>query len=194
MADIPKAELANLDDLKDYLPRSEPGDDAILQPLLDMLEGLLEDETGQLFTVGAAIIDDPHDGKGTSILSLNRPPVTVDAAIKVGQILASPDATIPAADIIVDQAEMRLIYKGAAIFTEGIRNIFVTWTAADNLPSLAKAAILEATAFIYHRRGGEHVRGRSEGELGSIQLISSQLRFLPIWQKARGSLKRYSFI
>ena len=126
MADIPKAELADLDDLKDFLPREEPGDDAILQPLLDMIEELLESKTGKNFTIGGAIVDEPHDGSGTNRLRLDSPPLTIDAAIKVGEVLASPDSTIPAADIIVDQARRRITYQGNRIFRRGTRNIFVS--------------------------------------------------------------------
>ncbi len=187
MADIPKGELANLDDLKDWIPRGEPGDDAVLQPLLDMIEELLESKTGKNFTVAATIVDEPHDGTGTPFLKVDSPPVTVDAAIKVGEVLASPDSTIPAADIIVDQVRRRITYQGNRLFKRGTRNIFVSYTSAENLPATDKAAVLEATAFVYNRRGVEHLRSQSIGDLGNAALISSNLEFLPLWRAALGS-------
>ena len=187
MAAIPTGELANLDDLKDWIPRGEPGDDAVLQPLLDMVEALLERKTGKNFTVAATIVDEPHDGTGTSFLKVDSPPVTVDAAIKVGQVVATPDSTIAAADIIVDQVKRRLIYDGRRLFKRGTRNIFVSYTSAENLPAIEKAAVLEVTAFIYNRRGVEHLRSQSIGELGTASLIASNLEFLPLWRAALGS-------
>lgn len=189
MADIPKGELADLDDLKDWLPRDEPGDDAILQPLLDTVEELLESKTGKNFTAAGAVTDEPRDGSGTNKLRLARPPVTVDAAIKVGEVVASPDSTIPVADIIVVQEKFQLTYEGGRIFKKGERNIFVTYTAAEHLPSIAKRGILELAAFIYRRRGAEHLRGQSIGELGSMALIATRLEFLPLWREAVHELR-----
>ncbi len=189
MADIPKGELADLDDLKDWLPREEPGDDVVLQPLLDTVEELLERKTGKNFTIGGAVTDEPHDGSGTNELRLDRPPVTVDAAIKVGEVVASPDSTIPVVDIIVVQEEFRLTYEGGRTFKKGRRNIFVTYTAAEYLPTIAKRGVCELSAMIYRRRGAEHLRGQSIGELGSVALIASRLEFLPMWREAVRELR-----
>jgi hypothetical protein len=177
------ADLLTLDDLKSYLGNQDSDHDAFLDLMLDVVETMLEGKTGQNFAAGGAVTDEPQDGKGTPWLYLDRPPSAV-SAIKVGQDVSDPDDTIDVADIVVDQANSRLIYLNSRIFPKGIRNIFVTYTAAENLPALAKAAVMEGTTYLYRRRGREHITGESLGELGTINLMNARLERLPVWQAA----------
>lgn len=187
------SDLITLQEIKSYMGDQAPENDEVLQSLAAAVENSLQEQTGQTFAVGGSVSDEPHDGSGKPILYLDRPPVSLSAAIKVGQDLSSPDSTIATTDVVVDPEQWRLIYKNGYRFVRGIRNIFVSYTADDNLPEVAKAAVAEAVAFLYQRRGREHISADSLGEFGSISMLSSRMDFLPMWQRAVKQLRRKFF-
>ncbi len=189
------ADLISLDEIKSYMGGQQElaEHDDLLQLLAGVLEDALQSETGQTFAAGGSVTDEPHDGSGTSYLYLNRPPVSLSAAIKVGQDPTSPDATIDTSYIVVDPDQWRLIYKNNCRFVRGTRNIFVSYTAAANLPDRAKMAIAEGVAYLFRRRGREHITADSLGEFGTISMLSSRMDFLPMWRKAVSHLQREAF-
>ncbi len=179
------ADLVTLAEVKEFIGiTEETRHDAVLKDLIDMVEELLEAETGQTFTTTTAITDEPHDGSGNDVLYLDRRPTALTADVKIGQDPNDPDTTIAQADVTVDQPNNRIIYEGGLSFPSGRRNIFVSYTATENVPALAAAAVKEATAFLYRRRGREHISGASINEFGSLDMFAALLDRLPIWQKA----------
>lgn len=184
--------LVTLRDFKAYLGDTSDDIDEIAQSVLDHVEEALADQTGQTFANTASVTDEPHDGNDRDFLYLKRPPTALTADIKVGQDSSDPVMTIPTTDIIVDQDNSRIIYKNGLRFPRGRRNIFVSYTAADNLPSIALLAVKEAGAFLYRRIGKEHVASESFLDLGQINMQSVRFDFLPAWRQAVSSLRRYA--
>lgn len=185
------ADLVTLAEVKAYIGiADEDKHDDLLDELIETVESLLELETDQTFTSTTAVTDEAHDGSGKDVLYLDRTPTALTAAVKVGQDSSDPDSTIPTTDIVVDQANNRIIYKDGRVFRRGRRNIFVSYTATENLPRLAKDAVRQAVAFIYRSRGREHIRGASLNELGTIDQFGVMLDRLPIWQKAVAHYRR----
>jgi hypothetical protein len=187
-------DLVTIDDAKSYLGDEASDNDEALELLLETVIEILEDRTGQKFLKGGdTVADEPHNGSGTSYLTLNRPASSV-TSVKIGQDVSSPDDTLVVSDLVVDTESQRLIYLKGGTFTFGVRNVFVTYVAADNLPMIARAAVLEATAYLYHRRGKEHVTAESIGEFGTMNMLNAKLDFLPIWRKAVTKLRRWAFV
>ncbi len=80
----------------------------------------------------------------------------------------------------MDQANDRIIYEGGFRFPKGRRNIFVSYTALSSIITAAKGPVMEATAYLYRRRGREHIRGASINEFGSLDMFGADLLRLPM--------------
>lgn len=191
------AELAAPADLQNWVGRAEDFTGEY-QDILDALEELLEELTGQVFTASTtAIADEPHDGMGLKWLYLRRPVDSgQDVTVKVSSIAdtTNPDQTIPAADIQVDaRNNRRIIRVQNGVFPRGNYNLFVSYTPLANLPSRAKQAMQEAGAFLVNRKGKEHESGASVGEFGNIALLEAELNKLPAWRNAVSTLAVWDF-
>lgn len=182
--------LVTLPELKGYLGDKITGDfDVLLETILDHAEEVLADDTGQIFAAAGAVTDEPRNGSGDSFLRLKRPPNTLDAGVKFGQDSTDPVSTIAASEFIVDGDKRRIIYQ-SGVFPQGIRNVFVSYTALENLPTVTRLAILEFSAFLFQRRGLEHVTGTSFPDAGSISTVAARVRFLPAWGQAVAKLQQ----
>ncbi len=186
------ADLTNLAEVKAFIGISDQDDhDAVLTQIMDAVETILESHTGQTFTSATTnITDEAHDGNGKDVMYLDRAPTALTAAVKIGQDSSDADTTIDTGDIIVDQANNRIIREGGLVFPRGRRNIFVSYTPAANVPHLAKMAVIQGTAYIYRTRGREHIKGASINEFGSLDMFGTSLAKQTFWQEAVAELRR----
>jgi len=179
------ADLATVADLESWLQIKSGSETATLTRILDSVEDLLERLTGQTFAASGAVTDELHDGTGSILLWVDRP-VQSWTSVKIGTDPSNPDETVTDQSAIIADGR-RLMRRDGKVFTLGVMNVRVTYTAASNLPELAKLAVLEAGAYMYRRRGKEHVRSMAQGEFGNFSLMA-ELDKLPIWSKAVATL------
>lgn len=183
------ADLATVADLKSDMLLSGTEHDIVLAEALDKAEAMLEGDVGDTFRAGGAVADEPHDGNAMDILYLLRPAdSTVAITVKIGQLVADPDEELSSADDELRVDGRRLIRVDGGVFCGGVRNVFVTYTAEDYLPTVARAAVLECAAFLYHRIGKEHITSETIGEFGSIA-VSARHDRQPAWRQAVQELR-----
>lgn len=180
--------LVTVAQLKSYLRYDKTDQDTELQAILDAVEELLADLTDQTFAAAGPVTDENYSGDGTNVLLLRRPASSVTSVkVSAARTPNNPDVTIPASDLVIDPGnKRRLIRFQGGSFPRGVLNLFVTYQAADNLPEIAKQAVKQAAAFIHRRRGSEHVRSQSLGDLGSQVLVeeAQSLWSQPFWRAA----------
>lgn len=186
-------DLVTLAEFKDHLSYKKTDLDTLLTAILDAAEDHLENETGQVFAGSGTVTDEARLGRGTNVLYLRRPASSI-TTIKVSALgnVASPDYTIPTADVLLDPENgRRLIRVQNGVFPTARRNVFnvfVTYAAAANLPNVAKEAVKERGELWYRRRGREHVQSESLGDLGSQTLFTGFERG-PRWDAAIAALR-----
>lgn len=198
------AVLADLTDLKRYLGISSTsmGEftdtsnfDTFLQGLLDNVESMLEGECGVEFAAGATITDEPHDGTGTDVVYSDHPIDTL-TSVKIGIDPDNPDSEYTAQPTDIDFTGSRVLLRGGVgagetyydVFPRGRKNVYISYTSLAYAPSIAQQAVFEAVAFLYRRRGHEHVTATSVGELGSLQ-PAARFDFLPAWTRCVAQLR-----
>lgn len=173
------ADLVSEPELSQYLG-GDVDDPNTLQSVLTAAEDLLERATGQVFAEGATVTDEKRNGNGLKTLRLARIVASI-TTVKVGHDSADPDTTLTSDDVVFDG--QRIVRIDGGVFPFGTANVHVTYEAADNLPEIAKMAVLEGAAFLWRRRGREHVTSETVGEFGAIS-VSAQLRRQPAWSAA----------
>lgn len=190
--------LVSLGELKSYLRYDATDQDTELQAILDAVEALLSDLTDQTFGPGGPVADENHSGDATNVLVLRRPASSVTSVkVSAARTPSTPDETIDASQLAIDPVmTQRLIRYQGGVFPRGVLNLFVTYQAADNLPEIGKQAVKQAAAFIHRRRGSEHVRSQSLGDLGSQVLIeeAQSLWSQPFWRAAVEQLSKPSLV
>lgn len=183
-------DLVTLAEFKDHLSYKKSDLDTLLTAILDAAEDHLENETGQLFKATGTVTDETHNGTGTKVLYLRRP-ISIVTTIKVSSRsdFSAQDYTIATTDVKVDPLNSRrLVRVQGGVFPAGTLNIAVTYTAAGNLPNVAKEAVKERGELWYRRRGREHVQSESLGDLGSQTLFTTFERG-PRWDAAVAALR-----
>lgn len=199
------AALLTLADLKAYLRYDKTDQDGPLQAILDAVEDYLEDLTDQVFGASGTVTDEVHSGECRTSLMLRRPASAVTAInISRSSDPASVDDTIPVADVRIDPVNsQRLVRHSNGVFPTGIYNLFITYTAAANLPAVAIEAVKEAAALVHRIRGTEHLRSQSLGDLGSEVMagggavgleFGTRLMALPMWRAAVEQLGKPSIV
>lgn len=189
------AVLATLTEVKRYLGvKSSSAQDfpdvstfeTYLQELMDNVEALLEAECGVTFASAASISNEPHDGTGTEVLYANYPVGTL-TSVKIGIDATAPDETLTTIPDDIDSNGRQVLRRGG-VWPAGRKNVYLTYTSADYKPEVAKQALYEGVAFLYRRRGKEHVSSTTLGELGSME-AASRFDFLPAWMRCKRALR-----
>lgn len=187
--------LATAAEFKTFLGLQGSGEDASLALYLENTEAILATETGRAFADsddGAEYTDEPYDGSGSGVLYLVRRAASV-TSVKIGVRVATPDATVEADDLAVDAK--RLVRLDGGRFPCGVRNVFVTYTGetVDQLSAsdlaIARAGLLEGAAFLWRRRGREHVTSETQIDLAVSVSLVAQMERLPAWQRAVNALR-----
>lgn len=184
------AVLATLPEANAFLgfTDSDAARDALVQQLLDGAEALLVADTGRQarpFAVAQPSRVELQDSTGTDWLYLDYPAATnAIAACVIGPDFAVPTETLDVTRVAV-QAGSRFIRRldggrfGAAEVPRAVR---VTYSAAADLPAVAKAAVLRATELLWNQRGFAGLKGDRVAGL-AIDLAPS-LQALPDWRLA----------
>lgn len=181
------ATLVTLQEFKQYLPYEAADQDAVFNAILNAVEDHLASKTGQTFAAAGTVTQENHSGDGSRVLYTRRPVSTLTTIVVSAERTPNdPDDTIPATDVAVDPDNpRRLVRFQNGWFPRGILNIYVTYDAAANTPTVCAEAVKEASALVYRIRGSEHVRSESLGDLGSqVMEIDRRFRSLPMWEAA----------
>jgi hypothetical protein len=185
--------------MRDYLRLSlqTPTEDSVIEALLESLHGHMESVVGQKFEASAAFTDEPYNGLGKPWIWIDRPIATL-SAVKIGPKLSAPwevlDVSNPEVVAVDPRFPRRLVRtQGQAfigetqsparqsVFPLGVRNVWVSYTSADNLPVAAKMALRDAVAYCYRRLGQDEASQVSVGGVASTTLWS-ELDKVPLWK------------
>ena len=177
--------LLSVDELVGFLGGNvREADHPALEQVIDGLAGLLARATGDSYLKAGAVVDEPLNGTGRSWLWLTRP-ATALTSVKIGRDLALPDDTLDVADpddVVIDPQHARRLWRPLGqTFPLGIRNVHVSYTAASNVPEAATAAVRDAAAFIWRRRGSEDAGGESIGSFNH-QVLKDLDDDVPSWR------------
>lgn len=186
------ATLVSLEDFKAYLQYEPADQDPTLQAILNAVEDHLASKTGETFGAADTVTQEAHSGDGTRNLYVRRPMSSVTTIeVSATSDAADPDDTIATDDVRIDpENDRHLVRVQNGGFPLGLLNIFVTYEALANLPTVAIEAVKEGAALVHRIRGSEHVRSESLGDLGSQVLeIDRRFRSLPMWEAAVAQLR-----
>ena len=114
-------------------------------------------------------------------------PVDTLTSVKVGIDPTDADETLTSQPDCVDFTGQRVINR-EGIWPRGVKNLYATYVGLAYLPEIAKQALYEGVAFMYRRRGIEHVSSRTIGEFGSIE-AAALFSKLPAWRMAKKILR-----
>lgn len=192
------AALATLAEMKAHLGvgATSPQDfadvssfETFLQDLMDNTEELLEGDCRESFEAGSSITDEPVDGTGTEIIYVRQPIATM-TSVKIGEDETAPDDTL---DSFPDELDFEVgkrfvLRRGGDVWPRGRRNLYVTYVSQSYAPLVAKQAFYEGVAFLYRRRGKEHVSSATVGELGQLE-AAARFDLLPAWGRAAKQLR-----
>ena len=183
--------LVTTSEFRDHIGDDAPDESGtFLQNILDRVEDLLERETSRTFVESGSVTEETHDGTGMDYLYLEHPIDSLTEAL-IGYDPNDPDETLDEIpdEIQADGAQsFRMLRRDGGVFPSGKANIHVTYDHLEYKPEIAKQAVLEASAYLYRRRGKEHQAGTSVGEFGSMQLVALFSK-LPAWQRATDVLR-----
>ena len=180
--------LATLAQAIAFIGDSAAGDQGaggVIDTLLTELEALMQRETGRLFLPAATGLVETVDGTGQKYVYVSRP-VAALTTIIIGLNFAQPWDSLNCADpdvVIVNPTFPRRIdRRDGAVFWRGHGNVQVTYNAAAYLPADCTAALLEAVAFVYRRRGSEDVTAQYIFRTMN-QTMRQGLDELPLWDR-----------
>lgn len=155
--------LVSLPELSSFLGGVDSSEDALLEALLDHVEGLFQERVGRRLRPYQAKQDgrvEVRDGTGSCMLTLDYPIAALTAPIKIGRDTSNPTETLDPTDVdvLVFTAGRRAIHRtdgGVWGCANEPRTVHVTYDAAADVPSHAKLAVKRVCALIYRQRGSE---------------------------------------
>jgi hypothetical protein len=159
------SKLVTLDDMITHLKLKKASGDVRynIQRLLDAVEDNLARECNREFGAAATIVDEPHDGSGTKLAYTNKP-IAVLNGIKLGRKKEST-LTHNDADIVVYAIGSRKIVRtDGCVWPEGVRNVWLSYDAAADIPELAILAVKDVVALTFRRMGSEDSRSEKIGD------------------------------
>jgi hypothetical protein len=124
--------------------------DDLIEDLILTAEAQIQDYCRRVFK-NAVIVEEKHDGKGTSIITVDRPPITSISELKYGN--AEPYSAIESGDYVFysDSGIVQLLgepsivsseeYSWISRFPVGQRNVLISYTGG---PTAAPAPVLLA--------------------------------------------------
>lgn len=162
----------------------DPHGNALL--IRDAVEDLLEQQTSQLFGPAQEIVDEMQDGEGTRIIFTNH---KIDEVLAIAIRYSANDALEYYDVDILDGITFkeRRIYSRTVEFPRGKDNIYISYNALANMPSIAKQAVREVVASMFRRVGSEDARSERHGSFTHVLLRS--IDELPMWQRAVQALQ-----
>jgi hypothetical protein len=169
-------DIVTVDELKAYLgdAPASPGDDDLLESLLDDAEALFESATLRpqgFYTAADTDRTEVLDGTGTRSLFLTYP-IAALTSVKLGYDSTSPDETLDLTNkrVVVYGVGSRVITRtdcGRFGWVGQPRYVEVVYDHQGNLPADAKLPIMEVVASIYRNRGSEGMRSETVGSFYS---------------------------
>lgn len=174
------SDLVSVADQKTFMGVSSSTDDTLFGTLLTMVEDAFEracNRSERPFTTADAARTEVHDGTGHAALYLDYP-IDEVTAILLGYDASSPDEELDPDDLTVVTwpSGGRCISRvdGGKFGTiDQPRYVTVVYDTQDDLPEVAKLAVMRATAMLYRQRGSEDARAETSGDfshtLGSIE-------------------------
>lgn len=183
------ADLVSVSELVAYLDGGIPP--AVAETLLDAAEAQFEHECGRVqrpFQAAQAARVEVHDGIGLPDLWLDYPVATL-TSVKIGTDPNAPDETLDVSDVDVIKVDARSPNRlvrtdGGTFGALGDRLVVqVTYNAAENLPTDARAAVLLMAVALYASKGNEGLKSERLGGYGvEYGLIDGAQ--LPAWRAA----------
>jgi len=180
------ANLCTRDSVKTHLGLSGSTYDNVLDALIPAASEAIENACGRRFAQAA--YTEYRDGEGLDRVVLRRRPVTEIAGVWDDPSRTFGDATKLDADEFVLDGERGIVRLRAGTFSEGVRNVKVSYTAgAATVPDDVAQACRMLIAAWFHagREGGDGLDARTAGE--------TALRFSdePMAPPVAGILERY---
>jgi hypothetical protein len=170
------SDIVSLEELKAYLgdAPASPGDDDLLDALLDNVEAMYERDTLHeigYYTDAATDRTEVLDGTGTTRIYLDYP-ITALTSITLGYDSAAPDATL---DVTSKRVVVFGVGSRSVTRTDGgrfgcfrqARYVEVVYDHQGNLPEDAKLPIMEVVASLYRARGSEGMKSETVGSFYS---------------------------
>ena len=179
--------LATLDQVKTYIGNSaDASDDALLQRLIAAASSAIERACDR--TLAQTLYVEHRNGNGGTALSLRNFPVTSVTAVSING-LSLPEATTWDSSGWALEAPNRLRLLGGRLFTTGLLNVRVTYTAGYSSftmpPDIVQACCL-MTSLAYKERdrlgldsktiNGETVNFTSDEMPPSVQAVVAEHR------------------
>jgi len=159
------ANLCTRDSVKTHLGLSGSTYDNVIDALIPAASEAIENTCGRRFA--QASYTDYRDGDGLDRIVLRRRPVTEVAGVWDDPARTFGDATKLDADEYVLDAERGIVLLRAGTFSEGVRNVKVSYTAgAAAVPDDVAQACRMLVAAWFHaaREGGDGLDARTAGE------------------------------
>jgi hypothetical protein len=183
------SDLVSTAEQKTFMGVSGTSDDTLVDSLLTMVEDMLEracGRAGRPFSAALTNRIETHDGTDDTGVDLDYPIASV-AEILLGVDADNPTETLDPDDLTVvtfGAGRRRLTRTDCGVFgTRGRpRYVQVTYTTQADLPSIAKLAVMRATASIYRQRGSEDAKSETIG--GDFSHTLASLEEDPIWKAA----------
>ncbi|MFH0911720.1 MAG: head-tail connector protein [Planctomycetota bacterium] len=157
-------DLTTLAKVKAYLGVSGSGDDTLLEALIDSVSEAIEHYCGREFA--AKERTEFHDGGGAASLVLRCRPVQSIASLRDDPARLFPEGSEIAPAGYVFYPEAGIVVLDGASFSDGRRNVRVTYTAGFSAvpPAVEQAAnILAAHFYNRGRQGGDGLASESLG-------------------------------
>lgn len=173
-------ELVTLLEVKSWLeiPASDASKDQLLNQLRIWIHALLERVKNRTFTAPGSVTVSV-DGTGEAWLWLDRPVGTL-TSVKLGIDINNPSETLTPGPTTVIAQGRRLYRQDGGLFTKGVANVHVTYTAATSLDEDARQAVLEGIALAFRSRGSEDAASETIGSFS--HMLRKDFMELPSWK------------
>ena len=178
--------LVTLAEAQAFLNIAAGVDEATIQALLEEMQALFEAACNRHERPFAASVarTEVKNGTGTSTLFLDYPITTV-TSVKLGYDSTAPDETLDPTDktVLIWGAGGEVLTRvdgGVFGSLDQPRYVQVVYTTAELFPSIARLAVLRATALAYRQRGSEDARAERIG--GYSTDLAKLLEDQPDWQ------------
>ena len=142
------ADLTTLANAKAWIPVTGTADDALLTRLISAASATAEQYIGR--NVISANYTDKRDGNGKAFLYLANAPCTAISTLTVDGVPAAPQTIVGGNGYVFDANYITLV---GAVFTQGVKNVTVSYTAGYASPPLdIEQAVIDLVAFKYNAR------------------------------------------